>query len=84
MAMATAEMWPALDYSRVPYRLYHDPELYQQEQDCIFRGKTWSFLALDVEIPEPGDFRATYLGETPVIINITAVGTTFPGSDHAV
>jgi nitrite reductase/ring-hydroxylating ferredoxin subunit len=36
----------------VPYRLYHDPELYQQGQDRIFRGKTWSFLALEVEIPE--------------------------------
>ena len=66
--MATAAIWPALDYSRVPYTLYHDPELYQQEQDRIFRGKTWSFLALDVEIPRPGDFRATYLGETPVVI----------------
>jgi anthranilate 1,2-dioxygenase large subunit len=69
MTMATAAIWPALDYSRVPYRLYHDPELYLQEQDRIFRGKTWSFLALDVEIPNPGDFRATYLGETPVVIN---------------
>jgi anthranilate 1,2-dioxygenase large subunit len=69
MAMATAAIWPTLDYSRVPYKLYHDPELYQQEQERIFRGKTWSFLALDVEIPSPGDFRATYLGETPVVIN---------------
>jgi anthranilate 1,2-dioxygenase large subunit len=69
MAMATAAIWPALDYSRVPYRLSHDPELYEQEQDRIFRGKTWSFLALDVEIPGPGDFRATYLGETPIVIN---------------
>jgi anthranilate 1,2-dioxygenase large subunit len=69
MTMATAAIWPALDYSRVPYGLYHDPELYLQEQDRIFRGKTWSFLALDVEVPNPGDFRATYLGETPVVIN---------------
>jgi anthranilate 1,2-dioxygenase large subunit len=69
MVMVTAAIWPALDYSRVPYRLYHDPELYQQEQDHIFRGKTWSFLALDVEIPDPGDFRTTYLGETPIVIN---------------
>ena len=67
--MVTADIWPALDYSRVPYRLYHDAEVYAEEQERIFRGKTWNFLALDVEIPNPGDFRATYVGETPVIVN---------------
>jgi len=68
-AMVTASIWPALDYSRVPYLLYHDAELYRREQEGIFRGPTWNFLALDVEIPNPGDFRATYLGDTPVIVN---------------
>jgi anthranilate 1,2-dioxygenase large subunit len=67
--MVTADIWPALDYSRVPYRLYHDAEVYAAEQARIFRGPTWNFLALDVEIPNPGDFRATYVGETPVVVN---------------
>jgi anthranilate 1,2-dioxygenase large subunit len=69
MMMVTDKIWPALDYSRVPYRLYHDAELYDREQEAIFRGPTWSFLALEAEIPNPGDFRAGYLGETPVIVN---------------
>ena len=69
MAMVTAAIWPALDYSRVPYRLYHDPELYAREQERIFRGPAWSYLGLDAEIPNPGDFRATYVGDTPIIIN---------------
>src|SRR5947209_16516012 len=69
MAMVTAEIWPALDYSRVPYRVYHDAERYAREQERIFRGPVWSFLGLDSEIPEPGDFRATWVGETPVIFN---------------
>jgi anthranilate 1,2-dioxygenase large subunit len=67
--MVTDKIWPALDYSRVPYRLYHDAEIYAREQEAIFRGPTWSFLALEAEIPNPGDFRAGYLGETPVIVN---------------
>ncbi len=67
--MVTAEIWPALDYSRVPYRFYHDAEIYTREQERIFRGPVWSFLGLDVEIPNPGDFRASYIGETPVIFN---------------
>jgi hypothetical protein len=38
--MVTAEIWPTLDYSRVPYRLYHDAEIYKQEQERIFKGPT--------------------------------------------
>jgi len=73
--MVTATIWPALDYSRVPYRLYHDAELYQREQERIFGGPVWSFLGLAAEIPNPGDFRASYVGETPVIFNRDQSGT---------
>ena len=69
MAMIDAAIWPALDYSRVPYRLYHDGELYAREQERVFRGKVWNYLALEAEIPDPGDFRACYVGDTPVIVN---------------
>lgn len=74
MAMVTAAIWPALDYSRVPYRLYHDAEVYAREQERIFRGPAWSFLGLEAEIPNPGDFRATHLGETPIIVNRDETG----------
>ncbi|MFZ3235827.1 MAG: Rieske 2Fe-2S domain-containing protein [Stellaceae bacterium] len=67
--MVTAKIWPALDYSRVPYRLYHDAEIYEREQQRIFHGPVWSYLGLDAEIPEPGDFRATWVGATPVVFN---------------
>jgi anthranilate 1,2-dioxygenase large subunit len=73
--MITAAIWPALDYSRVPYRLYHDAEIYAREQERIFRGPVWNFLGLDAEIPNPGDFGATYVGETPVIFNRDLSGT---------
>jgi anthranilate 1,2-dioxygenase large subunit len=69
MAMLTAEIWPALDYSRVPYRVYHDTEIYAREQRHIFQGPTWNFLALEAEIPNPGDFRATWVGETLVVVD---------------
>jgi anthranilate 1,2-dioxygenase large subunit len=75
MAMLTAAIWPTLDYSRVPYRLYHDAEIYRREQERIFRGPVWSFLGLDSEIPNAGDFRATYVGETPVVFNRDETGT---------
>lgn len=72
--MLDAAIWPKLDYSRVPYRLYHDPEAYDREQERIFRGPTWNFLGLEAEIPNPGDFRASYAGDTPVIVNRDANG----------
>jgi anthranilate 1,2-dioxygenase large subunit len=72
--MLNAAIWPALDYSRVPYRLYHDAEIYEAEQERIFRGPVWSCLALDAEIPNPGDFRATWVGDTPVVVNRDEAG----------
>ena len=67
--MITAKIWPTLDYSRVPYQLYHDAEIYNREQERIFKGPTWNYLCLDAEIPKPGDFRASYVGDTPVIVS---------------
>jgi anthranilate 1,2-dioxygenase large subunit len=38
--------WERNDYSRVPYKLYHDPDIYRVEQERIFRGRAWSYLCL--------------------------------------
>ena len=54
--------------SRVPYRVYGDPEIHQTEQRKIFRGDIWHFVLMDQEIPEPGDYRTLDIGDTPVIV----------------
>ena len=72
--MVTDQIWPALDYSRVPYRLYHDAEIYEREQRHIFQGPVWHYLGLEAEIPNPGDFRSTWLGEMPVVFNRDRAG----------
>jgi anthranilate 1,2-dioxygenase large subunit len=72
--MVTAAIWPTLDYSQVPYRVYHDAEIYEREQRQIFAGPTWNFLGLEAEIPNPGDFRTTHVGETPVVVNRDEAG----------
>lgn len=69
-----AVRWPRKDYSRVPYWLYHDPALYRAEQERIFRGPTWSFVGLEAEIPNPGDFRTTFVGDTPIILGRDQAG----------
>ena len=59
---------PRDDLSRIPYQTYTDPELYELEQKQIFRGPTWNFLALECEIPNPGDYKTTYVGDAPIIV----------------
>jgi anthranilate 1,2-dioxygenase large subunit len=61
--------WPRSDYSRVPYRLHHDPEIYELEMERIFRGPTWNYLCLEAELPKEHDYRTTWVGDTPVIVS---------------
>jgi anthranilate 1,2-dioxygenase large subunit len=60
--------WPPEGVTRDPYRLFTDRDIYQLEQQRIFRGRSWNFLGLDVEIPNVGDCKTTSVGETPVIV----------------
>jgi anthranilate 1,2-dioxygenase large subunit len=60
--------WPAADFSRVPYAVYVDPEIYREEQARIFRGPVWCYLGLEAELPEPGSFLTSHVGDTPVIV----------------
>jgi anthranilate 1,2-dioxygenase large subunit len=66
--------FPRADYSRVPFRLYHDPEIYRQEQERIFKGPCWSLVGLEAELPDPGDFRTSFLGELPILVTRDAEG----------
>jgi len=75
----TQLQWPSEGITRTPYRVMSDPEIYAQEQQRIFRGPVWNYLCLEAELPEPGCFRTTHVGETPVIVTRDK-----DGSIHAV
>jgi len=60
--------WPEEGVSRVPYWVYSDPELYAREQARIFCGRSWNYVALEAEIPNPGDWRRTFVGDRSVIV----------------
>jgi anthranilate 1,2-dioxygenase large subunit len=60
--------WPKEGNSRVPYRVFSDPAVYQAEHERVFLGASWQYLALADELPEPGDYKTTFLGETPIIV----------------
>jgi len=64
-----AYVFPEADCSRIPYGVYRDAEVYALEQQRLFRGPVWNYLALEAEIPNPGDFRVVAVGDTPVIVD---------------
>ena len=60
--------WPEEGDARVPYWIYTDDGIYRREIERIFEGPTWSYAALECELPNPGDYKRTTLGEKSVII----------------
>ena len=69
-----ARTWPAEGATRVPYWVYQDPDLYREEQHRIWRGPAWSYLCLEAELPEPGSFVTTQVGDMPVVVTRDAGG----------
>jgi len=61
--------WPDAGFTRVPYQLFTDPDIYAAEQQQIFRGPTWNYAALEVELPNPGDYVTTFIGDSPVVVS---------------
>jgi phenylpropionate dioxygenase-like ring-hydroxylating dioxygenase large terminal subunit len=68
VALDPPVVWPSNGLSEVPFRVYTDPEQYRVEQERIYKGRTWNYLCLAGEIPEPGDWVATTVGEVAVIV----------------
>jgi len=61
-----------LDYliqeGRVHRRVYTDPAIFDLEMRRIFE-RTWVFVGHETEIPQPGDYKTTYIGRNPVIMS---------------
>jgi salicylate 5-hydroxylase large subunit len=60
--------WTPGNYSRVPYSVYTDASLHQRELQTLFYGKHWSYVGLECEVPNAGDFKTTSVGERAVVM----------------
>src|ERR1700733_1099537 len=60
-------LWPK-GLTEVPFQVYQDPALLEQEQRLLFEGPVWNYLCIDTDIPNPGDWRTTFVGRMPVVV----------------
>ena len=60
--------WPEGGIMRIPFWVYTNPEIYRLEQERVFGGKSCNYVALEAEIPGPGDFKRSFVGEKPVVV----------------
>src|SRR6267378_3225333 len=66
MATDTGSLIDA-DRGLISRRIFIEPEIYEEEQRQIF-ARCWLFLCHDSQVPLPGDFYTTYMGEDPILV----------------
>jgi salicylate 5-hydroxylase large subunit len=60
--------WYENGTSRIPFRVYTDAELHTRELENFFYKNHWCYVGLEAEIPNPGDFKRTVIGERSVVM----------------
>ena len=65
--VSRVEDWVDADCGLVDRRIFSEQEIYELELERIF-ARAWNFMCHESQIPKPGDFFMTYIGEESVIV----------------
>jgi salicylate 5-hydroxylase large subunit len=76
--------WTQPGSSRIPFWAYTDAQLYQRELDKIFYGPHWSYVGLEVEIPNTGDYKLSHVGERQVLMVRDRIAPKDRLTDHGI
>ena len=60
--------WEGAGTSRIPFAAYTSAALHRRELERFFYKSHWCYVGLEAEIPNPGDFKRTVVGERSVIL----------------
>ncbi len=69
------QVWNSEGSSRIPFWAYTDEAIYKKELDRLFYKGHWSYIGLEAEIPNAGDFKRTVIGERSVVMTRDADGS---------
>ena len=69
-----APRWESEGTNRIPFAAYTDEAVYRRELERFFYRGHWCYVGLEAEIPNPGDFKRTAIGERSVLMTRDADG----------
>ena len=77
-------VWEGDGTHRIPFVAYTSEDIYKKELERFFYQAHWCYIGLEAEVPMPGDFKRTVIGERSVILARDADGqlngsVTLPG-----
>ncbi len=58
--------WPDVSNAIIPREIFTDTELFAAENERIFHGPTWHLIGHGSELPNPGDYKRSSIGDVPV------------------
>jgi salicylate 5-hydroxylase large subunit len=67
--------WEGEGTHRIPFLTYTSDEIYQRELERFFYKGHWCYVGIEAEVPRPGDFKRTVIGERSVIMVRDAEGS---------
>jgi salicylate 5-hydroxylase large subunit len=60
--------WASDGTSRIPFMAYTGEALHKKELERFFYQGHWCYVGLEAEVPNPGDFKRTVVGERSVLM----------------